>query len=395
MTTTVPSGERSDTGAGSPIRVLQLTAPGRFGGVETVVRQLATGLTGRGHEVRVVCRLAEDEDPASHPLVSTLELANVAVEILQLPHRAYGRERTSLAALIREFDADVVHTHGYHMDVVGARAARLAGVPRVATAHGFTGGGLKNRIFEFLQRRSYRSADAVIAVSKTLADRLGRDAAVAPAVHYLQNAWVRRSDRLPRERARLALGLDVDGFVVGWVGRMSREKGSDVVVEALCHPSAADLTLCMVGDGSQLADLRSSEGADEAGASIVWPGGVPDAGRLFAAFDVFVLSSRTEGTPMVLFEAMDAVVPLVATRVGGVPDVVDSAEALLVDPEDPIALREAVLSVIAQPEAARHRAEHAKARLSAAFGPGAWLDAHETLYRQVIAGVSGRAVESQ
>lgn len=378
---------------GPPLRVLQLTAPGRFGGLETVVRQLATGLTGRGHEVRVVCRLAEDEDPTIHPLVSALEAAGVAVELLQLPHRAYGRERTALAALIREFAADVVHTHGYHMDVVGGRAARLAGVPRVATAHGFTGGGFKNRIFEFLQRRSYRSADAVIAVSRTLADRLERDAAVAPAVHYLQNAWVRRSDRLPRERARRALGLDVDGIVVGWVGRMSREKGSDVVVEALRHPSAAELTLCMVGDGSQLDELRNTSPGDEdeAGASIVWPGGVPDAGRLFAAFDVFVLSSRTEGTPMVLFEAMDAVVPIVATRVGGVPDVVDSAEALLVDPEDPGALREAVLSVVAQPEAARHRAEHAKARLSTVFGPGAWLDAHEAIYRQVNAAASGRA----
>jgi len=92
---------------------------------------------------------------------------------------------------------------------------------------------------------------------------------------------------------------------------------------------------------------------------------------------------------MVLFEAMDAVVPIVATRVGGVPDVVDSAEALLVDPEDPAALREAVLSVARQPDAARHRAERAKARLAAVFGPGAWLDAHEALYRQVIAGASG------
>ncbi|MFW6040030.1 MAG: glycosyltransferase, partial [Gemmatimonadota bacterium] len=275
-------------------------------------------------------------------------------------------------------------------DVVGARAARLAGVPRVATAHGFTGGGWKNRIYEMLQRRSYRSTRAVIAVSRALADRLERDAAVAPVVHYLQNAWVRRSDRLPRDRARRALGLDIDGFVVGWVGRMSHEKGSDVVVEALRHPSASDLTLCMVGDGPRRDKLRSSGTENDAGgASIVWPGAVPDAGRLFAAFDVFVLSSRTEGTPMVLFEAMDATVPIVATRVGGVPDVVDSAEALLVDPDDPVALREAILSVRMQPEAARHRAEHAKARLATEFGPQAWLDAHEELYRDVMAGAPG------
>jgi glycosyltransferase involved in cell wall biosynthesis len=379
-----------DTGASSRLRVLQLTAPGRFGGLETVVRQLATGLADRGHEVRVVCRLARDEEPASHPLVSALEAADVAVDVIQLSPRAFRQERAALSALIRVVDPDVVHTHGSHMDVVGARAARLTGVPRVATAHGFTGGSWKNRFYELLQRRSFRSAQAVIAVSRSLADRLERDAAVAPAVHCVNNAWTRRSDRLPRDRARRALGLELDGFVVGWVGRLDHDKGPDIVVEALRHPSAAKLVLCMVGDGPLAAELRRSIDPG-GGAAVEQRNGVPDAGRLFAAFDVFVLSSRTEGTPMVLFEAMDAVVPIVATRVGGVPDVVDSAEALLVDSEDPSALREAVLSVAGRPGAARHRAERAKARLAAVFGPGAWLDAHEALYRRVMAGASGRA----
>lgn len=373
-----------------PLRVVQLTAPGRFGGLETVVRQLATGLAGRGAEVCVVCRLGEDEDPAVHPLVSALRSAEVAVEPLGLPHRAYRRELAALEGLLRDFEPDVVHTHGYHMDVVGGHAARRANVPRVATAHGFTGGGWKNRLYEFLQRRSYRSAEAVVAVSRSLEEQLARDAVVAPRVRYLQNAWVRRADRLPRERARRALGVDLDAFVVGWVGRMSREKAPDVVVEALRHPEAADLTLCMVGDGALRQGLMSGRGGDHAvGASLAWPGAVPDAGRLFAAFDAFVLSSRMEGTPMVLFEAMDAMVPVIATRVGGVPDVVDSTVGLLVVPDDPAALREAVLAVARQPGVAHHRAERAKARLVAGFGPGAWLDAHQALYREVAAASSG------
>lgn len=380
-----------DAGTARPLRVLQLTAPGRFGGLETVVRQLSSGLASRGHEVCVACRLSEGNDAESHPLVSALREADVVVEVIKLPHRAYGREQAALAALIRDFGAEVVHTHGYHMDVVGARAARQASVPRIATAHGFTGGGWRNRFYEILQRRSYRSAAAVIAVSRSIADRLRRDAVVAPAVRYLQNAWVRRADRLPKERARLALGLEADAFVVGWVGRVSREKGPDIIIRALRHPEAAGLTLCMVGDGPSRDDLQGAGSAnDAAGSSVLWTGGVPEAGRLFAAFDVFVLSSRTEGTPMVLLEAMDATVPIVATRVGGVPDMVDSAEALLVDPEDPAALRAAVLAVRTQPEAARHRAERAKARLATVFGPGAWLDAHEQLYREVIAR-AGRA----
>jgi len=336
----------------------------------------------------VACLLDEDDDPARHPLVSALRDGDVRLEVIQ--PGAGRRSRAVIAALMHDFKPQVVHTHGSGMHRMGASATRRASVPRVATVHGVTGRGWRSWFHEYLQRRSHRSAAAVVAVSRSMADRLTRDAAVAPAVRVLQNAWVRRSDRLPRARARLALGLDPDAFVIGWVGRVSREKGPDVVLEALRHPAASELTLCMVGDGPLRDDLRDSVAAsDTVGAAVAWPGGVPDAGRLFAAFDVFVLSSRTEGTPMVLFEAMDATVPIVATRVGGVPDVVDSAEALLVDPNDPAALRDAVLAVRTQPEAARHRAEHAKARLTTEFGPEAWLDAHEELYRDVIAGGLG------
>lgn len=373
-----------------PTRVLQMVAPGRYGGLETVVRQLASGLARRGHQVHVACRLDERDDPAEHPVVSALRREGVPVETIQLPHRAYRREITAFASLIRRFDADVVHTHGYHADVVGARATRKAGVPRVATAHGFTGGGLKNRFYEYLQRRSYRSAEAVIAVSEPLVNRLASDSRVAPAVRHLPNAWVPRTDRLDRASARSELGLDPDGFVAGWVGRMSREKGPDVAVAALSDSAAAGLTLCMVGDGPLRGELGSAArngSGDRAGggARVVWAGAVPDAGRLFAAFDALVLSSRTEGTPMVLFEAMDAEVPIVACRVGGVPDVVGSEEALLVEPEDPAALRRALLTVVGDPEAARERAERAAARLRTRFDPEAWLDAHEAVYREAIA----------
>ena len=378
-------------GGEPPLRILQLTAPGRFGGLETVVRQLSTGLANRGHQVRVACRLDETDDAAEHSFVATLRGDGIPVETIQLPHRAYRRERAAFTHLIERFECEVVHTHGYHADVIGALAARAGSTPHVATAHGFTGGGCRNRLYEYLQRRSYRSAAAVVAVSRPIADRLMRDDAVAPAVRYLQNAWVRRTDGLPREQARRSLGLDLDGFVAGWVGRMSREKAPDLIVEALRHPEAADLTLCMVGDGALRDELRASSGVGRAdgGARILWPGAVPDAGRLFAAFDVLVLSSRTEGTPMVLFEAMDANVPIVATRVGGVPDVVGSAEALLIAPDDPAALRESVLAVARDPVAARRRAKRAEVRLASEFGPDAWLDAHEAMYRDVIAGSPG------
>lgn len=373
------------SGRTDPLRIVQLAAPGPFGGLETVVQQLAVGLHRRGHEVRVVCPFDEEADAASHPLIRHLELAGVDVVALQLPHRAYLRERSEIARHLRVFEADVLHTHGYRGDVVGALAARGVSVPRVTTVHGFTGGSWKNRLYEFLQRRSYRSAAAVLAVSAPLAEQLARRSAVAPAVRHLSNAWIPQSDRPDRTAAREALGLDPDALVAGWVGRMSREKGPEVAVTALRHASAAHVTLCMVGDGSLRSKLQV-RGAVGEGAEIVWTGAIPAAGRLFAAFDVLVLSSHIEGTPMVLFEAMEARVPIVATRVGGVPDVVGRGEAVLVPPGDPDALREAVLGVLADPAAAERMADQAARRLEEAFGADRWLSAHEGVYRRVIAG---------
>lgn len=375
----------SSPATGQALRIVQLTAPGRFGGLETVVQQLSAGLHRRGHAVRVLCRLDTGVDPDEHPLVRALRRSGVDVEAFSLPHRAYFAGCREITRRLRAFGADIVHTHGYHADVIGALAARAASVPRVATAHGFTGGGWKNRLFEALQRRSYRSAAAVIAVSEPLAERLSRDSRISRAVTCIPNAWARSTHRLEREAARQELGLSSDAVVVGWVGRMTREKGPDVAVAAVSDPAAAHLTLCMVGEGPMRADLSGSA-ADGGGARVVWVGAVADAGRLFSAFDVLLLSSRTEGTPMVLLEAMDAGVPIVATSVGGVPNVLGPAEATLVPPEDPAALCAALLEMLADDEMARQRAVRASSRLDEEFGADSWLAAHEAIYR----GAAGR-----
>jgi glycosyltransferase involved in cell wall biosynthesis len=118
---------------------------------------------------------------------------------------------------------------------------------------------------------------------------------------------------------------------------------------------------------------------------IRWHGVVPNAAALFPAFDAWILSSRTEGTPIALLEAMAAGVPAVVTAVGGVPDVVSAREATLVAPDDAGALAQAVEAVLADPAGARRRAEAARERLRAEFDPDQWLEAHVERYRALLA----------
>src|SRR6266550_2692219 len=194
--------------------------------------------------------------------------------------------------------------------------------------------------------------------------------------------------RLRPDAARRTLGIPRDDFVVGWVGRLSVEKGPDVLLEALPHLNTVPLTISLIGGGTGAEQGALRARADKLGVAdhIRWHGVVPDAERVYTAFDVCVLSSRTEGTPVVLFEAMAAGVPVVATAVGGVPDVLSAEEAVLVASEDPVGLAAGIRDVYAHADAAARRARAARLRLEREFGVGPWLDRYAGIYRLITRG---------
>jgi glycosyltransferase involved in cell wall biosynthesis len=360
-------------------------APAPIGGLERVVEALAAGQRRRGDRVSVALVVGIDEpDP---PLAAALAARGVEPVLLRIPPRGYLRERALLRGLLRRVRPDVLHTHGYRPDVLLSGVARGEGIPVVTTVHGFTGGDWKNRLYERLQCRAFRRFDAVVAVSGRLAEQLAAAGVPRNVIHSLPNAWGETSAPLPRPAARAALGLPEAGFLVGWVGRVSREKGLDVAIEALSHAGRAgetDLRLVVAGEGAERAALQARSASLGLEDRIRWLGAVADAGRYFAAFDAFLISSRTEGTPVVLFEAMAAGVPVVATRVGGIPAVVSDSEALLVPPESPEALAAALSALRRDPGAARERALSAGARLRAEHGLEPWIDRYSEVYRQAL-----------
>ena len=356
--------------------ILHLLAPAQAGGLERVVGTLSRGLRGWGHEVHIGA-IVEATD---HRLEMLAPLAEYGVRIhtLMVPPRGYRSERTQVADLCRAIRPDVIHTHGYRPDVLDVGVARRLGLPVVSTVHGFTGGGWRMRAYERLQRLALRRCDAVVAVSHPLAESLVHAGVARARVHTIPNAW---DGALPLERrvARAALELPESAFVVGWVGRLSDEKGPDLLIEAVSRLGQSDLIVSMIGDGPLAGVLRERAQRDAAG-RVHWHGAMSDAGRLFTAFDVFVLSSRTEGTPIVLFEAMAAHVPIVATTVGGVEGVVSAETAYLVAPEDPVELATALRRVRAEREFALQRGSAAFHRLMTYFRPEPWVERYLGVY---------------
>lgn len=372
----------------SPLRILHVTAPARAGGLESVVRLLATGQQRAGSSVTVAAVVAEQE--VDHPFPLALEEDGISCERITVGARGYIRECRRLRALCVQLKPDVVHTHGYRSDVIGCLAAASAGMMRVTTVHGFTGGDFKNRVHEWAQVRSYPRFNAVATVSRAIAKRLTTAGVRPDLIHTIPNAIDHRRSIDSRHDARRKLGLPNDAFVVGWVGRLSHEKGPDVFLEALARIEQP-FKAVFIGNGPDNDALQATASQLGLGEAISWAGVLPDAASVFSAFDAFALSSRTEGIPIVLLEAMRANVPIVSTNVGGVPEMLEPTEALLIEPNRPDLLAAAIDAVRRQPDAARARVAAARARLERDFTVEPWVERYDALYRSILARPTGRS----
>ena len=338
----------------------------------------------QGRDRAHVAAVLSPGDADAHPFVGALEAADIPVTRVVVGARSYLREYRSLGSLVDRLQPRVIHTHGYRADVIGGAVARAHNIPTVSTVHGFTGGGRRNRLNEAVQCFALRYAGAVMAVSRPLVDRLAHSGVAREKIRWIPNGFAPSAHTMTRDAARRALGIPADATVAGWVGRLSREKGPDVMLDALAQADRS-WRLSMVGDGRERNRLTEQAARLGIGDRVVWHGVVPNAGALMAAFDAFVLSSRTEGTPIALFEAMHARVPIVATRVGGVPDVVAPEHALIVRAEQPGSIAEALAALRREPSAATRRADLARDRVLEAFSTESWIDAVEEVYHKVCA----------
>ena len=362
----------------NPLAVLHVLAPADAGGLETVVQSLAIGHSAMGHRVEIAAVL----DTPTSPFVQEARDAGMTVHVIESPARSFRPERRGVRDLLTRSHFDVLHSHGYRSDILDIGVARKLRVPSVTTLHGFSATDRKARAYESLQIRAARRASAIVAVSTNVAERLIASGARPESVHLIRNATSRVAKQLDTVAARERLNL-ADGIQLGWIGRLSSEKGPDVMLEALPYLTGLPVTLSFIGDGPDRSSLEAR--ARQLGLSerVRFHGRVPHAAQLLTAFDVVVLSSRTEGTPIVVLEAMGAEVPIVATRVGGVPEMLSAAEAILVAAEDPSALATGIRAVLGDRLAARERATRAHSRLLAEFSTEAWLARYDSVYRSV------------
>lgn len=363
------------------MRIAHIAAPALFGGLERVLSGLARAQVARGHSVMVVAILSPGAAVPS--FLAPLSAAGVRVETHHVGNRAYLAERRLVRRLLRDAGTEVVHTHGYRPDFLHLGVARRLRLPIVSTAHGFASHKPGLALQERLQVFAWKRFDAVVAVSEALAQHL-RSLGVPPGrLSQIRNGLVTSPDPLSRDDARQGLGLPDSVPVIGWVGRLSAEKDPVLAVDALATSGTSDAHLCFIGDGGLREACLSRAAQLGLGDRVHLQGSRPEAARYLAAFDLLLLSSRTEGTPMTILEAVAAGVPVVATAVGGVPAVL-GCDALLVGPQDAAALGAALRQALSDPTAARVRAAAVQSRLARDEAASDWVDAYLALYARLI-----------
>jgi len=346
-----------------------------YGGAEAQLCELARGLRD-ACDVVVYC-LSDKTSPFGDRLTD----AGVPLTVLPAARNFDPRRIVQLADRLRRDEVDVAHAFLFNASAYAYLATRFTrGVRLVTSARNCK--HEPNAVRRFVMSRAMRHADAVICNSREMARfACEQYRARADRMHVVYNGV--EADRFVAARERCG------GLVVGTIGRIERQKNLDMFLDAAVRVRQArsDARFRIVGEGSERARLeaRVAElGLDDV---VAFEGTTAAVAEFFAGLDQFWLTSDFEGTPNVVLEAMSAGLPVVATDVGGTPEVIDDGETgLLVAQGDAGATSAACLRLAAEPDTARRLGEHASLVVRERFSIASMVAGTLAVYRQVLEG---------
>jgi glycosyltransferase involved in cell wall biosynthesis len=371
------------------LKVLHLIDSGGIYGSEAVLLTLM----GQSARLGISPLLGSMTTPDGAMRAVEAEALRQGFTVRRFPAGALPRRKQvgTMIRTIEEERIDIVHTHGYKPNIVFglfSRPARPAVL--VATLHGWCSARTfsKLRIFEWLESRALTRFDGIAVVSSRMLEHkniAGRD---LPLLKVIHNA-VPLEPPGPRNSC---IPQDIEsfcrqGFTFGAIGRLSREKDFATLVDAfalLCR-GGADSRLLILGEGPERAALE--ERIERLGLAdrVLLPGYVDGARRCLPLLDAYVLSSTTEGMPMTILEAFAEGIPVVATAVGDVPQMLDQGGAgLLVSPGDAAGLANAMGRLLENPAERRRLADASSRRSEVYNSAGAMAEAYRDFYQLAI-----------
>jgi glycosyltransferase involved in cell wall biosynthesis len=371
---------RTDKGK---VRILHIIASPGIGGAERLLLALAGALNRQRFEL--VIAMFVGVDLKRDVLWNEAKNLPVVLEPVTIRSSFDWRQLWALYSIVRRHRPHVIHTHGYKTNILGLLFARLCGAAIISTVHGWLHADRKITLFlDRLNRCCLKHFSRVIAVSHEIRSGLEQSGIPPHRIEVLKNIPTLAETGIgDRKTLKRRLGLSADAPIIGFVGRLEKVKGISQFVQAALDLLAMgrDVHFLVIGDGSERAAMEEMTRASGAGARFHFLGFLSDPGDAFRSLDIYVLSSLSEGIPLTLLEAMHMEIPVIATAVGGVPEVINNGEnGLLVPPDDVTALTVAMDGLLESgPERDRMVAE-AKRNVQEQYALGRWINRIETIY---------------
>ncbi|MDI3461621.1 MAG: hypothetical protein OJF50_000442 [Nitrospira sp.] len=331
------------------------------------------------------------------------ELSHFGVPVQIFPERHWSSIRigTALRHYFGQKRFDIVHTHKYKDTILAAPVAQWSGVPHVVrTVHGLTEpfsgvNAWKMAFYESVERRVHQQyVRTLLAVSSEIECRLRQTGATD--VVCIRNGIELNAmpNRSMRSAVRKAFGVTDDVCLIGSVGRLTPVKGFPHLIKAvqLMTEQGLCVKLWLIGDGIMNQELRRLAQDLGVAEQVVIVGHREDTYELLQAMDMFVLPSLHEGIPMALLEAMAVGLPVIATRVGGIPEVIeDHVSGILVEPGDPGGIELTCRRLMNDAASAERLGQAARARVEERFSSGAMAAEVANVYRRLVGHPHGQA----
>lgn len=361
------------------LRILHLDTERTWRGGEAQLLHLADGLAQRGH----FCIVAGQ--PGS-PLLSRAGEKGLRTEAVSMPSEWNLPAVWTLARLLKRNKVQVIHMHSSHACTLGGWAARLARTPVRIISRRVDFSVRSNP----LRKLKYQwGVDRIVAISEGVRKVLVEDGLDPKRIVVIRSGIDPRpfDPDGPGCEARREFGIPDRSPVIGCVAHLADHKGHRYLIDAAVRVAAAvpDVRFLLVGDGELRSAIELQIKELKLERHVLLTGFRPDIPRLLAAMDIVVLSSHLEGLGTSLLDAMAMARPVVATRVGGIPEmVVDGVNGVLLPPRDPSALADALIALIHRPDERRRMGQAGRTRMLEKFSAEAMVAATEGVYREIL-----------
>ncbi len=370
------------------VHVLLARVDGNFGGVERNLISLAKGLdAARFHPI--LLPIANEGE-----LVRLAEEERIGYEFLPMRHRLdiIGAGKILIETAQRR-DAGLIHTFGIRSNTLAAYAKKKLGIPWIVRLPNINIHDYKNSTIGYLSHYFnnflIRKADALQVISPQLEDYVQKHVCPSQKIYCIPNgvdlSFCKFSGKGKDFRSRYDIGPDE--LIIGSIGRLDYVKGYDMLFEAfqqvlqIYHHSR----LVLVGDGPERKNLKEQSRRLFTPDKVIFTGYVSNILPFLEEFSVFVCSSRSEGVPNAMLEAMAMEIPIISTRVGGIESVLtDGTNGVLVPPNDPKVLALAILDLLTQKEKADMLGRNAHQRIEQDFSSDKMVECVQRMYVDVL-----------